>query len=431
MATPIYGSQNFSTTLNVGGGIDNSQTTGIILTSVSGLNTSGGILCINWSSTLDTSVAEYIEYTGVSGNELTGVTRGVEGSSAKAHSNGATIVAVVSEDHINRLADKLRSVDAVLAQDTSANEIIKTTFVASAVNEITASNAATGNPPSVAATGGDTNIDLRLTPKGSGAVTVPSGTYETNVTSDDDIPNKKYVDDLIGAWTAAGETWTYASADDPTFTFTIAGVDLTTKYYPGMRIKLTQTTAKYFIITKVAFSTDTTITIYGGADYDLANAAITSPSYSTAKVPPGFNASPDKWTLSFTDTADRTQATPTVNVWYNVGTSTLAIHIGSWRVYYQVNAGFTNSSGGAVLVSTTLSTANNSEADKDFSAVSHQNGADQRAVFASHFREKLLDLASKTSYYLNIRTTSGNITSIDFYGSTYGTTMIKAVCAYL
>jgi hypothetical protein len=34
MANPLYGSENYATTLNVGGGINNSQTTGIVLTSV-------------------------------------------------------------------------------------------------------------------------------------------------------------------------------------------------------------------------------------------------------------------------------------------------------------------------------------------------------------------------------------------------------------
>jgi len=65
-------------------------------------------------------------------------------------------------------------------------------------------------------------------------------------------------------WLISNETWTYASADAPTFTFTISG-DKTTKYYPGQRIKLTQTTVKYFIITAVAYaSPNTTITVYGG-----------------------------------------------------------------------------------------------------------------------------------------------------------------------
>lgn len=170
MANPIYGSPNFSTTLNVGGGINNSQTTGIILTSVSGLNTGGGILGLTWSTTIDTLAYEEIEYTGISGNELTGVTRGVAGTSGKAHLNQATVVAVISSIHHNRHSDKLRSIDAVLSQDPNNNEIIKTGYNASAVNEVTVTNAATGNAPSIAATGGDTNIDINIVTKGSGVV---------------------------------------------------------------------------------------------------------------------------------------------------------------------------------------------------------------------------------------------------------------------
>ncbi len=52
--------------------------------------------------------------------------------------------------------------------DSNGNELIKTSAVASAVNEITVANAATGNSPSISATGGDTDINLTLTPKGAG-----------------------------------------------------------------------------------------------------------------------------------------------------------------------------------------------------------------------------------------------------------------------
>jgi len=168
MANPIDIPQDFSTTLNVGGGIDASQTTGIVLTSVSGLPTDGGILCFDWASPLDTSAAEYLEYTGISGNTLTGVTRGAEGFSGHAHTNGCTVVGIVSRAHIKRLRDKLTGNDAVALQDTSANELLKTSPVASAVNEITIANAATGNAPSLAPTGADTNIDFILKAKGAG-----------------------------------------------------------------------------------------------------------------------------------------------------------------------------------------------------------------------------------------------------------------------
>jgi len=55
--------------------------------------------------------------------------------------------------------------------DENDNEQIKFATTASAVNEMTATNAATGNAPELSATGGDTNVDLNLTPKGIGRVT--------------------------------------------------------------------------------------------------------------------------------------------------------------------------------------------------------------------------------------------------------------------
>jgi len=55
--------------------------------------------------------------------------------------------------------------------DENSNQQITFTTAASAVNEFTVTNAATGNAPEISATGGDTNIDLNLTPKGVGRAT--------------------------------------------------------------------------------------------------------------------------------------------------------------------------------------------------------------------------------------------------------------------
>lgn len=54
--------------------------------------------------------------------------------------------------------------------DTNGNELIGITAAGSAVNELTIANASTSNPPSLSATGNDTNIDIALVPKGSGIV---------------------------------------------------------------------------------------------------------------------------------------------------------------------------------------------------------------------------------------------------------------------
>jgi hypothetical protein len=59
--------------------------------------------------------------------------------------------------------------------DTNGNELIGITATASAVNEITVANAATTASPTISATGSDTNIGIRLVPKGTGDVTVVTG----------------------------------------------------------------------------------------------------------------------------------------------------------------------------------------------------------------------------------------------------------------
>jgi hypothetical protein len=85
-------------------------------------------------------------------------------------------------------------------------------------------------------------------------------------------------------WTASTDTWTYASAS----TFTIAGVDRTATYTAGTRLKFTQTTDKYAVVTGSSFSTNTTVTIAVNDDYTIANAAITAPYYSYAANPQGY-----------------------------------------------------------------------------------------------------------------------------------------------
>lgn len=59
--------------------------------------------------------------------------------------------------------------------DTNGNEVFVITATASAVNELTVSNAATGNNPNIAASGGDSNIGITLTPKGNKDAAIVGG----------------------------------------------------------------------------------------------------------------------------------------------------------------------------------------------------------------------------------------------------------------
>ena len=67
--------------------------------------------------------------------------------------------------------------------DTNGNELALLTATGSAVNEFTIANAATGNDPTLSATGGDTNIDLAIKPKGSGETVFGTGAAAAAITS--------------------------------------------------------------------------------------------------------------------------------------------------------------------------------------------------------------------------------------------------------
>lgn len=88
----------------------------------------------------------------------------------------------------------------------------------------------------------------------------------------------------VDGWVVDSNTWTYASA----LTFTISG-DHTAIFRKGTRLKLTQTTVKYFNCLGSTYAApNTTVTITGGNDFTLANAAISAQAYSCVLLPAGW-----------------------------------------------------------------------------------------------------------------------------------------------
>jgi hypothetical protein len=67
--------------------------------------------------------------------------------------------------------------------DENGNEQLIFQTTGSAVNQFDMTNAATGNAPSISATGGDTNIDVAIIPKGSGETKVGTGAAAATITS--------------------------------------------------------------------------------------------------------------------------------------------------------------------------------------------------------------------------------------------------------
>jgi hypothetical protein len=180
-------------------------TTGATLAFTNGLTSNGKNAVIELTGTITGAVnvtvpstvtnKVYIVKNSTSGaHAVTVLVSGQTGIAFSATDKGSKILYVngtdVADSNIGKLSnDAAPTLAAVLdtngndividtggaIEDDSNNEYIKFTKTASAVNEVTVANAATTNPPAISATGGDTNIDLNLTPKGIGRATFNGG----------------------------------------------------------------------------------------------------------------------------------------------------------------------------------------------------------------------------------------------------------------
>lgn len=139
----------------------------------------------------DTSSEEIVYITAVASDTFT-ITRHQADTQAQTHATGAAVKHVFTGNDAQRFEDGINN--AITATSTSTlsnktltapkfanggfiadangNEEIKFTTTTSAVNEITVTNAATGNGPTISATGGDANINLNLSGKGTGVVKI-------------------------------------------------------------------------------------------------------------------------------------------------------------------------------------------------------------------------------------------------------------------
>lgn len=229
---------------------------------------------------------------------------------------------------------------------------------------------------------------------------------------------------------------TRASADDPTYVLTFSGADLTGIISPGMKLKWTQNSiVRYGICTAISFSTDTTLTLYGGTDYDVDDTGtfpISGFNYSIAKTPLGFPMNRIKWTVVASDSVDRIQSSPIAGTWYNLGGFSASIPIGMWSLEYNVALWANNTAGTNVGCYSSLSTSASSENDSDFRAFGLNNmptgniGAGVSAQI-----QKDITLSGKATYYLISSTPYAGIAAIYNYNATIKPAKIRAYCRYL
>jgi hypothetical protein len=97
----------------------------------------------------------------------------------------------------NKTLTAPRFADNGFIADANGNEMVIFDTVASAVNELTIGNAATGTNPFIAASGGGTNISINLIPKGTGQVQSNGVDILTQTNTVTGITNKSLVSPTV------------------------------------------------------------------------------------------------------------------------------------------------------------------------------------------------------------------------------------------
>ncbi len=200
------------------------------------------------------------------------------------------------------------------------------------------------------------------------------------------------------------------------------------------------TITKKGIITNVGdFSGgNTLVTVFHGTDFELSTDPITSPYYSSDKVPFGFNPNPDKWKVLGVRYATTNKNTPTLDTWYggalltNTGIS-IVVPIGSWSVEYKATIQMSSGAvAGAFIMKLTLATANNLESDSQLTTsydYSNPDAVSRSYGFTYGLSNRNIICLSKTTFYLNILVSTTIPSSILIRSNPPAT--IIFTCAYL
>jgi hypothetical protein len=137
----------------------------------------------------------------ISGDDFINCTRGLGGTTAQSHSASAVVELLSTAVGHNDLIDGILAGhnqdgthDFDTLYDTNGNEMLKTSVAASAVNEVTVNNAATGGVPGITASGGDTNVHVQVIGKGNGL------TKTSVLRQDDTADSYKHNAIILSGW---------------------------------------------------------------------------------------------------------------------------------------------------------------------------------------------------------------------------------------
>lgn len=157
---------------------------------------------------------------------------------------------------------------------------------------------------------------------------------------------------------------------------------------------------------------------------------VSAGSYSISKVPYGFPSQRGKWDIRRIWLTVNTQSSVTSGTWYNGG-GIIDAPVGEWVASWEASVSVGNSSTAPTMF-VTLSTASNSETDKEFSAEIAGTSIANSSAFGYGRKQKSISVTSMTQYFLNGKTDQTGGASITFNpNSAAGATLISLENAYV
>lgn len=189
---------------------------------------------------------------------------------------------------------------------------------------------------------------------------------------------------------------------------------------------------QYAIVTKVDYSApNSTITVFTGTDHIIPNMTLTSPFYSSQSVPFGFPRDSGRWTVeTFKTIGNVVQSTPTINVWYNIGSLRLRVPVGAWKVSYATAIWANHGATASLSAFATLSTADNTQSDEKYTtATQHQGPTGNIVAATAAYAEAYEEITTPTTFHLNHAVGVSGVNAIRVGQG--GPAIITAECAYL
>jgi len=122
------------------------------------------------------------------------------------------------------------------------------------------------------------------------------------------------------------------------------------------------------------------------------------------------------------------QSNPVNDQWYNLGSLSIYIPIGAWRVDFWVVAQVLQPSAAGISLKAALSTSTSSATDSDLKMLHYLESCTGYIGLVT--KGKYLNIDSKTRYYV-IESCSGTNISKLYCNGASSATKVMAVCAYL